>query len=214
MPRQANQAKSSLSATTRRKASAYHHGDLRQALKDAALDVLAGPDAHLLSFRELTRRLGVTTGAPYHHFKDRTALLVHLATEGFTLLHRRLEEAFAAAQKGDALVQALTIAYLEFARKQRGYYQAMFLPEVCAVQEDADLRSAAENGFQLVCHAILQVQKEFTPGQASERAVALWSLLHGILTLRSAGTLGRRLSLEQENRFAVDAVRRLLQVDC
>ncbi len=175
------------------------------------MEVLAGPHAHLLSFRDLTRRLGVTTGAPYHHFKDRTDLLVNLAIDGFNLLHHRLEHASIGTQSNDLLVEALTVAYLEFAHEERGYYQAMFLPEVCAVQDVSELRTAADESFQHVCKAIGRVQGKLTKDEVSERAVSLWSLLHGVINLRAAGTLGRRLSAERENRFAVEAVKRLLR---
>lgn len=174
------------------------------------MEVLAGPNAHLLSFRDLTRRLGVTTGAPYHHFKDRTDLLVNLAIDGFNLLRHRLEHASIGTRSNDSLVETLTVAYLDFAHEERGYYQAMFLPEVCA-QDVSELRKAAEESFQHVCKAIARVQGTLTNERVSERAVSLWSFLHGVINLRAAGTLGRRLSVERENRFAVEAVKRLLQ---
>ncbi|QMV19946.1 TetR family transcriptional regulator [Granulicella sp. 5B5] len=192
----------------------YHHGDLRRALMQVALEALSGPEPHVLSFRDLARKLGVTTAAPYHHFKDRSELLVTLATEGFHLLFDSLSNA---AAQGDTYPQKsteLTLAYLHFARTQVGYYRAMFLPEVrAAADAKPEFKSAANLGFNLVCNVIAEANPEFSAPQVSERAVSLWSLLHGMIVLSSSGILKRRLSHQHEDRVAVEAVLRLLNTD-
>src|SRR4051812_37043615 len=72
---------------------AYHHGDLRQALLDEAIEVIASSGVAALSLRDLARRAGVSHAAPTHHFGDKAGLLTVLATEGYT-------------QLGDALLSA------------------------------------------------------------------------------------------------------------
>jgi AcrR family transcriptional regulator len=80
--------------TTRTKAGApasrtgYHHGDLRRALLDASLALVAEGGIGALSLREVARKAGVSHNAPYHHFKDRGSLLAALAEEGFAELAR------------------------------------------------------------------------------------------------------------------------------
>jgi len=61
----------------------YHHGDLRRALIEAALAILAKDGARGLSLREVARKVGVTQTAPYHHFPTREALVAAVAAEGF-----------------------------------------------------------------------------------------------------------------------------------
>lgn len=73
--------------------STYHHGDLRQAVLSAALDVIATEGPSALSLRDLARRAGVSHAAPAHHFKDRAGLLTAVATEGFDLLAAALAQA-------------------------------------------------------------------------------------------------------------------------
>lgn len=192
------------------KNSSYHHGDLHRALMEAAIEELSGPEAHALSFRNLARKLGVTTGAPYHHFKDRTELLVLIAAEGYERLSIEMSRAAARTLSYKERVKGLTKAYLGFARKQPGYYTAMFLPEVAAAGEVPELRAAAAKSFDLVCEVIADHAPALSKGDVSERAVSLWSLLHGMLTLSAAGSLGRRLAKQREDKFAVDAVLRLL----
>src|SRR2546428_12445613 len=73
----------------------YHHGDLRRALVDAALALISEGELGTFSLREVARRAGVTPAAPYHHFKDKTALLAAVAEGGVLALFGRLEAAAA-----------------------------------------------------------------------------------------------------------------------
>ncbi|WP_263408954.1 TetR/AcrR family transcriptional regulator [Terriglobus tenax] len=215
MPIQASKGKAS--STTKaprvktRRASAYHHGDLPQALKRATLEVLSGPDAHLLSFRDLARRLGVTTGAPYHHFKDRTGLLVSLAVDGYGHLHDEFVRASQQSSEYSLQIEALTLAYLGFARREKGYYTAMFLPEVSAALTP-ELRAAANRSFDLICTLISQHNAQLTQEQVSERTVTIWSFLHGMITLSAAGPLSRRLPYGKQDHFAISSVKRCLGI--
>jgi AcrR family transcriptional regulator len=68
----------------------YHHGDLRRALLDAAIEVIADAGPAALSLRDLARRAGVSHAGPTHHFRDKPGLLTALATEGFDLLAETL----------------------------------------------------------------------------------------------------------------------------
>jgi len=201
----------STTARTRGTAS-YHHGDLPQTLKLAALEVLSGPEAHLLSFRDLARRLGVTTAAPYHHFKDRTTLLVALAVDGYKLLYDDFLRAASESEQYAARIRSLTLAYLGFARRERGYYTAMFLPEVSAASSP-ELKSAANLSFELVRDLIAEHRPDLTREQASERTVSIWSFLHGMIVLSAAGPLSRRLPRKEQNRFAVESIERWLGSD-
>ncbi|WP_348267148.1 WHG domain-containing protein [Edaphobacter sp. DSM 109919] len=191
--------------------SQYHHGDLRSALLEAALKALSEPEPQPLSFRDLARRLGVTTAAPYHHFRDRTDLLVQLAIQGLGLLFLEVN---AAAEPGDSLkakIRAFTLAYLRFARTQPGYYRLIFSPEVRSAGESVpEFREASNKSFDLICRMLAEDDPDLSKKAARERAVSLWALLHGLAVLSSAGTLTRRLAAADENRVAVDAAIRLL----
>src|SRR5688500_16694219 len=102
---------------------AYHHGDLRRALLDAALPLVrdGGPEA--LTLRAVARAAGVSQTAPYRHFADRAALVAAVADEGFERLHARLLAAVTAPERTTgrkqetprAGLQAIAVAYVEFA---------------------------------------------------------------------------------------------------
>ena len=108
------------------KNSSYHHGDLHRALMEAAIEELSGPEAHALSFRNLARKLGVTTGAPYHHFKDRQSLLIELATAGFGELFEALKQSRDMAPANEDQVRAAVSTYLQFGQRHRALYSIMF----------------------------------------------------------------------------------------
>ena len=76
---------------------AYHHGDLRQALLDAALVILQTKDAKALSLRGVARQAGVSHTAPYRHFADKAALLAAVAEAGFVEFGQYLQNAVDAA---------------------------------------------------------------------------------------------------------------------
>ena len=119
----------------------YHHGNLRQALVDAALAIVlaSGPDA--VSIREAARRAGVSPGAPFRHFADKTALMVALAEEGL----RRLEEAQLAAMAvvgDDPLEQfrALGVSYVVFAANNPAHFRVMNVPEYASGEHSSFVR--------------------------------------------------------------------------
>jgi AcrR family transcriptional regulator len=108
------------------KDSRYHHGDLRSALVDAAIALIAERGVRGFSLAETSRRVGVTTAAPYRHFADREGLLAAVAVRGL--------ETFAsmAAAEGDAAgtpeqrLAGMAAAYVRFAAEHRPLFDTLF----------------------------------------------------------------------------------------
>ncbi|MFC9795944.1 TetR/AcrR family transcriptional regulator [Streptomyces sp. NPDC127584] len=164
--------------------SSYHHGDLRRAVLDAALDVIAAEGPGALSLRDLARRAGVSHAAPAHHFKDRTGLLTALATEGYDLLAEALAAAPELRERG--------VRYVRFAVAHPAHFQVMFQPELLRA-DDPDLLAAKERAS-----AELRSGVAGLAGVPDARAagIAAWSLAHGfatlLLTRNVRGALGDR----------------------
>ncbi|WP_434421072.1 TetR/AcrR family transcriptional regulator [Nannocystis pusilla] len=116
----------------KKSADAYHHGDLRRALIDAAAAAVAKGGLDSLKISALAQRLGVTAGAPFRHFESRLALLVAVAEEGARRLLGRMDAA--AACVADPLLQqrARGVAYVRFAVEEPGYFRAFTHAEVVA----------------------------------------------------------------------------------
>src|SRR5689334_13656632 len=105
----------------------YHHGNLREALIRAALDLIAEKGPAGFTFAEAARSAGVSTAAPYRHFRDRQALLADVARRGFELFEQRLNGAWSEGRPDTfRAFENVGRAYLAFAREQPAFYSAMF----------------------------------------------------------------------------------------
>lgn len=161
---------------------AYHHGDLRRALLEAAVAAIdeAGPAA--LSLRDLARRAGVSHAAPTHHFGDKAGLLTALAVQGFDLLTEALRAA------GDDLLDMGT-AYVDFAVRHRAHFEVMFRPDLYRT-DDPEVRAARErSGAALRAGVSALPAERATPGEPRRDVLAAWSIVHGFATLWLSGAL-------------------------
>jgi AcrR family transcriptional regulator len=160
----------------------YHHGDLRQALLDMVLTMVAERgDAAELTLREVARRVGVSHNAPYRHFEDKDALLAAVATEGFHLLSRDLRAARADITEPEERFVRTGLAYLAFARQHRGYLAVMHGPDV-AKHRTPLLQNAANDTFQLLKEAALDAGKVDVV-EARRLGTVAWSFLYGTAML-------------------------------
>jgi len=173
----------------------YHHGNLKEELIRAALDLIARKGPAGFTFAEAARAAGVSPAAPYRHFRDRDDLLIDIARRGF--------EQFAAALAGAwdegrpdvfTAFDRLGRAYLEFARTEPAYYSAMFEAGV-PLEVHTELREAGERAF-----AVLRTAAEKLIGKlpaegrppALMMALHVWALSHGVASLFGRGDAGRR----------------------
>jgi AcrR family transcriptional regulator len=184
----------------------YHHGDLWRALVDAALALIAEGELGTFSLREVARRAGVTPAAPYHHFKDKTALLAAVAEEGFVALCGRLEAALASVPLADLRRRfaALARAYLEFARAHPAHYRVMFLPEIKSQQEHSSFHAAADRTLEVLAKQVRVAAPQASPQEVMTRTVLIWSIGHGLASLWNDGVLDHKLDLGSD-RALLDA---------
>ncbi|MFD9033707.1 TetR/AcrR family transcriptional regulator [Streptomyces sp. NPDC059567] len=167
--------------------STYHHGDLRQAILTAALDVIATEGPSALSLRDLARRAGVSHAAPAHHFKDRAGLLTAVATEGFDLLAAALAEAKDLKDAG--------VRYVRFAAEHPAHFQVMFQPDLHR-PDDPELLAAKDRAGAGLRAGIAGVSADGRGPDPRLAGVAAWSLAHGFATLllshNLAGPIGEQ----------------------
>jgi len=188
----------------------YHHGDLWRALVDAALALIAEGDLGTLSLREVARRAGVTSAAPYHHFKDKTALLAAVAEEGFVALRKQLEDALTRVPPADlrGRFAALARAYLEFARAHPAHYRVMFLPEIKSL-EHSSFHAAADRTLEVVARQVHAVAPQASPQEVMTRTVLIWSIGHGLASLWNDGILDQKLDLGGDRALLDAAVKQM-----
>ncbi|MFE3385573.1 TetR/AcrR family transcriptional regulator [Streptomyces anulatus] len=159
---------------------AYHHGDLRRVILDAALDVIATNGPGALSLRDLARRAGVSHAAPAHHFKDRTGLLTAVAAEGYAL--------FADALAGAPDLRERGVAYVRFAATHPAHFQVMFQPDLHRT-DDPDLLAARARATEALRAGVADLPPAGRGEDDRLAGVAAWSLAHGFATLLLSGNL-------------------------
>jgi AcrR family transcriptional regulator len=165
---------------------AYHHGDLRAALIAAAREALETARPEDITLKSLALRLGVSQPAPYRHFANRDAVLAAVAADGFRRFRETLIAAHADAPEGEGFIQT-SLAYLDFARANRGVYRLMFASQLLHDTEDKTLDRAANAAFDFLVEA---VARSAPPERVRTIAVWIWSTLHGLAMLEAEGLTG------------------------
>jgi AcrR family transcriptional regulator len=172
------------------KPQSYHHGNLKQALLEASLEIIrqAGPGAFTL--REVARRAGVSHNAPYRHFRNKEELLAALAAEGFDRLTAAMSKA---AESASGALERLRLSgrgYVEFALRHPQHFAVMF--EV-PWQYDSypQTQAAGARAFGTLVRSIEACQAEgiLPAGDARPFALLAWSMVHGVAKLAINGRL-------------------------
>ncbi len=188
----------------------YHHGDLRSQLLEAVRELVEanGPDD--FSIAEACRLAGVSTAAPYKHFRDRHDILRGVVLLAMDRMRGAMQVAADTYPAGDPRrIAALGQSYVDFARSEPGVFRTMFgLTE--GHDDDPDLTRAGDETCALVEEVVaehLDVSSE-TP-EAKLRAYALWCFVHGHSFLCLDSKLPREMSQIDEGmlmRLVGDAI--------
>lgn len=161
----------------------YHHGDLPNALRRAAAEVIAEKGLGHFSLREVARRAGVSHAAPAHHFGDTTGLLTSLAIEGFEHLADVLTERTRGIDDPEARLVAVGRGYVETGIRFPAHCEVMFRADVVDCTDPA-YQQAGERAFTILADAIRAVAAAEAPGLDVDDAAELcWSAMQGLLVL-------------------------------
>jgi AcrR family transcriptional regulator len=188
----------------------YHHGNLKEALLRAALELIAQKGPAGFTFAEAARWAGVSPAAPYRHFRDRDELLASVALRGFEQFEAALAKAW-----NDGRPDAFTAfdrlgkAYLQFARSEPAYYSAMFEAGI-PLATSAELREAGDRAFAVLRAAAeklcVQVPAKGRPPVLMV-ALHIWAMAHGIASLFGRGDAARRpLPMSPEELLEAEAL--------
>ncbi|WP_158963813.1 TetR/AcrR family transcriptional regulator [Chachezhania sediminis] len=171
----------------------YHHGNLRQALIDAALPMIEerGPQGFTLS--EAAKRAGVTPAAVYRHFEGREDLIAEAARQGFEIFADLMQHAYDSGQPSAlAAFEATGRAYLAFARKFPGHYIAMFESGL-SVNRTPELAAASARARGVLEKAAIDLSKHIPADRrppASMFSAHIWALSHGVVELYARAAPG------------------------
>lgn len=180
----------------------YHHGNLRQALVDAALVLIEakGPTGFTLS--EAAKTAGVTPAAVYRHFAGREDLIAEAARQGFDVFADLMEHAYAKGHPSAlASLEATGRAYLAFARKFPGHYVAMFESGI-SMNRDPDLARVANRALGVIEKAATDLMAELPPERRPPARMVSSHILafsHGVVELFARGAPGTKSPFPPED---------------
>ena len=173
----------------------YHHGNLKEALVRAALELIAEKGPAGFTFAEAARWAGVSPAAPYRHFRDRDELLSDVARRGFEQFEAALTKAWEGGRPDPLQAfERLGRAYLAFARTEPAYYSAMFEAGL-SLDDKPELRQAGDRAFAVLRNATEQLIAIMPAGNRPPvlmMALHIWAMSHGIASLFGRGDAGRR----------------------
>jgi AcrR family transcriptional regulator len=169
--------------------SAYHHGDLANALLAGTEKLVAERGVSGVSLREVARRSGVSHAAAYRHFPSKLAVLAALALSGMAALADYLERVeHAASNPGTDSMGAITTlmeAYVRLALGRPARFRVMFAAELAHKSVYPLLRNASDRAAAPLSRMVHRATQDgrIRPSEEAATAVALWSLVHGVSVL-------------------------------
>jgi AcrR family transcriptional regulator len=195
------------------KKKAYHHGDLKNALIKAGVEILAKDGVSGLSLRKVAKRAGVSHAAPYAHFVDKQALIAAISTEGFRQLYEQVN-AVAEKYKSQPAKQMIEAAwaYVQFALDDRDRFKVMFSGVLEKEKDYPEFVAEAHRNFQLVKTIIEanQAAGMLRGGPSDLAALSAWGSVHGFIMLLLEGqishTILERASLRELVEFQLGQV--------
>ncbi|MAY88473.1 MAG: TetR family transcriptional regulator [Pseudooceanicola sp.] len=180
----------------------YHHGNLRQALVDAALDLIRekGPTGFTLS--EAAKQAGVTPAAVYRHFEGREDLIAEAALQGYEIFADLMQFAYDKGQPSAlAAFEATGRAYLAFARKYPGHYIAMFESGI-SVNRTPELAAVRQRAWNVLEKAAADLGKHIPANKRPPAAMFsahIWAMSHGVVELFARNSPGTQSPFPPED---------------
>ncbi|MDB5660875.1 MAG: TetR family transcriptional regulator [Cypionkella sp.] len=180
----------------------YHHGNLRQALVEAALELIAeqGPTGFTLS--EAAKTAEVTPAAVYRHFAGRDDLIAEVARQGYDIFAALMEFAYNNGQPTAlAAFEATGRAYLAFARKYPGHYKAMFESGL-SLQAHPDLAIVSQKARAVLEQAAEKLSQHLPANKrppSTMFSAHIWAMSHGVVELYMRGAPGAKSQFPPED---------------
>lgn len=175
----------------------YHHGDLKNALIQAGMQILAEEGLGSLSLRKVAKQAGVSHAAPYAHFKDKQALIAAISTEGFKQLYIQIKKVLETyADEPERLLMETAWAYFQYAMTETDCFKLMFSSTLEKEKDYPDFVALSkENFLQLVeIVKICQQGGVLREGASDLVAVSTWSTVHGFTSLYLEGQISRTVT--------------------
>ncbi len=168
----------------------YHHGDLKNALIRAGVEILYKDGVHGLSLRKVAQKAGVSHTAPYSHFADKQALIAAISTEGFRIIYEKLDDAIR-RHHGNPLRQLVegAYAYIQFALSDPAHFKVTLSSVLEREKDYPAFVEMSQKSYGLVVRIVETCQAAglVRRGPVDVEAVSVWSIVHGFVSLLLEG---------------------------
>jgi AcrR family transcriptional regulator len=164
----------------------YHHGNLKEALISAGLEILSEKGIEGLSLRNVAKKIGVSHTAPYNHFHDKQDLLAAISSAGHDQFHQVLLKTYEEFKdKPSELISEIAWKYLQFALENTDKFKLMFSGALEEEQNHPDFEEITQKTISLFEEIIVYCQHKgsLEGGNVVNIAIKLWSTVHGFTTL-------------------------------
>lgn len=178
-----------------RRGQPSHREDLRGELIAAAVAFVVREGHEGLSMRRLSDEIGVSSGAPYHHFPDRRALLTAVALAGYDLLFREARMPDETAGDGRSVLFQQFLGFIRFAGTHPHLFTLMYESELVRPQLAPELAAAQDVGFQILRQEVGRLTPHLTERERAVRIATIWSTVFGY-ALQSNRAMLRAYPLE------------------
>ena len=179
-----------------KKTKSYHHGDLKTAMIEAALQLVREKGPRGFTLNEASRTAGVSVSAPYNHFKDKDALLIEIVLLGNRTLETELQAAAGTAEAPREKLLAVYLAYVSFAERHPDLFAVMFQSGIDKTSYP-EIHASSAKAFEVAAKLAAQIRK--SQASAEQLALALWTMAHGFATLSLEGAIENAGILETRN---------------
>lgn len=171
----------------------YHHGNVKNALIDAAMDLIERNEADSISLRRLAKEVGVTPSAVYNHFADRDSLMLAIKIRLYEQLNQFFDTEISETKDPEQALLEVCYAYFRFSQEQPACFMFLF-------SSTLPLERSTPEFIRVSCHSLVRSRKlvyqVFQKYQVScseedivNTTMLIWSQLHGIVLLRNSGSI-------------------------
>ncbi len=190
----------------KKKPRSYHHGDLKTAMIEAALQLVREKGPRGFTLNEASRTAGVSVSAPYNHFKDKDALLIEIVLLGNRTLEAELQAAADNVESPREKLLAVYLAYVSFAERHLDLFVVMFQSGIDKTSYP-EVHASSTKAFEVA--AKLAAQIEPSEASAVQLALGLWTMAHGFATLSLEGAIANA-GISETRNSATTLAHRLL----
>lgn len=176
----------------------YHHGNVKEALLNAAQQHIENNKGEMISLRALSKEVGVTPSAVYNHFIDKSALMLAIKVRIYQSFNRFFEDNCKETESPDKALIEMCLAYFHFSREFPSQFRFIFSSSVSLEWSNHEIVDVSCRCIVRARSLVFAIHEKYqlhcSEDEVVNATLLIWSQLHGIVTLRNSGLIGAAVS--------------------